>query len=154
VVQRDPLIIAKGGLAVRRIAALALIGLLVGCSSQKTWVRFDGQSINTNPTLKQQAEVDFATCKAMAINAGNGVPMPAQRAGGTTVAADTTVNVYAGGAPMVNPPAPSSYQAPQVNFSDDLGEIGANIGAGMRRRQTVESTFDACMAQRGYTTVK
>lgn len=123
-----------------------LIGLFcIGCAAQPKmmWQRFDGQSVHTSPALEQQGMVDLATCRAVAVNAGNGVPMPSPTPR-TTINNSVTVNTAPGSAP-----SPASYQAPQVDFSG-ISDIGATIGANRRRSQTEEANLEACMAQRGY----
>lgn len=118
---------------------------LAGCAKQQMlWQRFDGQSVHGSPVLEQQGTVDLATCRAVAINAGNGVPMPAPTPR-TTINNSVTVNT----APASSAPSAASYQAPQVDFSG-ISDAGATIGANMRRSQTQEANLEACMAQRGY----
>jgi hypothetical protein len=134
-----------------RFFAAALAGLLLaGCGSfgglnRQQWARFDGQDVHSSSALEQQGEVDFATCKAVAVNAGNGAPMPVPAARNQN---NVAVNVYGGS----GAPAPGSYQAPQVDFSG-LGDIGDTIVANRRRSQTEQATMEACMAQRGYRLV-
>lgn len=117
---------------------------LAGCARQQTlWQRFDGQSVHSSPALEQQGTVDMATCRAVAVNAGNGVPMPAPTPR-TTINNSVTVNTGTGSAPY-----PASYQAPQVDYSG-MADLGAAIGANVRRSQTQDANMEACMAQRGY----
>jgi len=121
----------------------------MGCAQQRRdWARFDGRSVGGDPALERQGQIDLATCRAAAINAGNQVAFPAP-AGGTQ---NTTVNVYANPSVMPAPPTPPSYQAPQVDFSG-IGDIGATIGAQRRQSETQLVTMEACMAQRGYRPV-
>lgn len=114
------------------------------------WQRFDGQSVHASPAVEQQAAVDLATCRAVAINAGNGVPMPTPTPR-TIVNNSVTVNASPGSV-MPRAPSPSDYQAPQVDFSP-LADAGAAMGASARRSQTEEANLQACMAQRGYQLV-
>jgi hypothetical protein len=132
-----------------KICSVLMVAALAGCARQQmAWQRFDGQSVHASPALEQQAAVDLATCRAVAINAGNTVPMPAptQR---VTVQNNVTVPVNVGQGPVVNAPAAPSYEAPQVDFSG-LADAGAALGAAARRSQTEETNLQACMAQRGY----
>jgi hypothetical protein len=125
--------------------ALAACGtaILAGCAAQKpiAWERFDGQP--SSPAVEQHRAVAIASCRAYAINAGNQVqaPPPTPQAN-----VNVTNNLY------VNPPSgplPAPYQPPQVDFSA-LGDIGAGIGASLRRQETERSNMAACMAQQGY----
>jgi hypothetical protein len=129
------------------VAALAIV--LSGCAANtpNSWVRFDNQAIRSTPALEQKWEVDFATCRAAAVVAGNQVPTPTA-APRVSVENNVTVPVYVG-PQSVLPPTPGSYNSPAVDFSP-LGDIGANLGAGVRRTQTEDATMTACMAQRGY----
>jgi hypothetical protein len=134
----------------RKVMVFLVVATLGGCARQQmVWQRFDGQSIQASPALEQQAAVDLATCRAVAINAGNTVqpPSPASR---VAVSNNVTVPVYVGPGPM--PPAPPPYQASQVDFSG-LSDAGATIGSRARRSQTEEANMRACMAQRGYRLV-
>jgi hypothetical protein len=125
-----------------------MVAALAGCARQQmAWQRFDGQSVHASPALEQQATVDLANCRAVAINAGNGVPTPAPTPR-TTVNNSVTVNAGPGSG-MPQAPSPGDYQASQVDFSP-LADAGAAIGANARRSQTEEANLQACMAQRGY----
>lgn len=126
-----------------RAVPAALLGLmLVSCSStQAVWQRLDGQSVHSSPALLQQAEVDMATCRAVAVNAGNAVPL-AQAP--TRISVDNSITIAGG-----------SVQSPSAgaDFSQ-LGDIGIALGNRARVSQTQNANFAACMAQRGYRLVE
>jgi hypothetical protein len=105
----------------RYTAALVAAIPLAACAQDQNWQRFDGLLVNSSPALQQQYSVDLATCRAIAVNAGNQVPIP--------------------------PSAP--YSAPQVDFSG-FDEAGRNIAAAGQRQRTEEANMHACMAQKGY----
>lgn len=136
-----------------RRAALFAALLLSGCAAQKPvlWERFDGQSIAGSAALQQQSATDLATCRAIALNAGNQV-QSAETAPQTHIDLSTTTNVYipSNGAPMA--PPTSAYGPPSVDFSG-FAAAGRNIAATRRRNETEEANFTACMAQRGYRQV-
>jgi hypothetical protein len=121
----------------RRAAALATTLLLAGCATGPTWWRIDGTAPDP-----QQGQIDIATCHAMAMNAANGIPMPAPA---SRVTVDNSVTVNSPGSTMPPPPSPGQWQGPEMDFSGMAG-----IGANLRRRQTHDAYMDACMAQRGY----
>jgi hypothetical protein len=137
----------------RRIVVFLIVAISAGCARQQmVWQRFDGQSVHASPALEQQGVTDLATCRALAINAGNTVqqPAPAPR---FSVSNNVNMPVYVGPGPIVAlPPPPPSYEAPQVDFSG-LADAGASIGTGIRRSQTEQANMQACMAQRGYQLV-
>jgi hypothetical protein len=118
--------------------AFALV--LASCASppKTVYKRLDGRSFS-DPALRQQGEIDLATCRAVALNAGSQVyvPPPIQNRA-------TNVYVNAG---------PDPGGMPVMDFSA-LGDIGANIQRNreVSRRGDVElANMQACMAQRGYT---
>jgi hypothetical protein len=109
------------------------------------WQRFDGQSVHSSAGLEQQFQVDMATCRAVAINAGNGVPDPVPIQPRPVMTQSVTVNTYPGGAMM--PPAPSPPPPPDMSgFQNGMN----NLATGIRRGQTEGANMEACMAQRGY----
>ena len=118
--------------------AFALV--LANCASapKTAYKRLDGRSVFSDPALRQQGEIDLATCRAAALNAGSQVHVP------PPVQSHAT-NVYVNTAP--------GGGMPVADFSA-LGDIGANIQRNreVSRRGDVEgANMQACTAQRGYT---
>jgi hypothetical protein len=118
-----------------RPAALVLVALaLTGCAGRPAadptpspryappppivWQRVDGRR---SPELAVQGNADLATCRAVAMNAGNQVQIP------TAVQRVTRIG--------------------EVEFQE---ADWAPTAALMRRQQTQDANFRACMAQRGY----
>lgn len=136
-----------------KILAAVTVLALTGCAREPPmiWQRFDGKSVFSSPALAQQAEVDFSTCRAVALNAGTQVQMPSP-APRISVQNNINVPVYVGPGPSVLPPAPGSYSSPQVDFSG-LADAGAAIAANNRRSELEGANMSACMTQRGYRLV-
>jgi hypothetical protein len=119
--------------------AFALV--LANCASapKTAYKRLDGRSVFSDPALRQQGEIDLATCRAVALNAGSQVYVPPPFQSHAT-------NVY------VNT-APDPGRFPVADFSA-LGDVGAIMQRNreVSRRGDVElANMQACMAQRGYT---
>jgi hypothetical protein len=105
------------------------------------WQRFDGRSTHSSPALEQQAQVDMATCRAVAVNAGNGVPDPVPVQPAPVMTQSVTVNTYPGGVTADSYPPPDTSAFQNMMKSYDASD---------RRSKTEAANMEACMAQKGY----
>jgi hypothetical protein len=122
---------------------LALVGVVLSLAACATFRQPDAWTrIDRGPSDPSIVAAAAAECRAQAELAGaHGDLSPLAFA------------QYAQNSPqdyvVVPPPGPSSYQAPQVDFSP-LGDAGTSLRQQMDRDRLIRSVLEGCMAQRGY----
>lgn len=95
----------------------------------------------------------LATCRAVAANAGAAIHQP-QSAPRINITNNNTavanVNAVGDNSSLINNMNEQiAAGPPKMDFSG-LDDVGANIGAAVRRKRVEQANMEGCMAQRGY----